>query len=815
MLNTKTLTNTILGTAVLCLTGVSSGTARAESPLVEEPAERTGMSFEDMNLVVEDSCIMCHSDAARTGGLTLESFDSAHVVDNPETTEKMIRKLRTGMMPPAYAPQPDREEIIAFMTALENDMDSAAESDPNPGRRPFQRLNRTEYANSVKGLLNIEVEVEDFLPPDTMSDGFDNIADVQTMSATLLDGYMRAAGKISREAVGDREASASESTYKIPRTQSQVAHVDGAPMGTRGGLSVVHNFPADGDYIFKVQLHSTPTGFLFGLTAEDEILEVSIDGARVATLAIDPLLHEQDDQGMVLTSEPVTIKAGPHRLSAAFLEYTDAPIDDLIAPIEHTLTDTTIGRAHGMTTLPHLRFFSINGPHNVTGISETPSRREIFICRPISAAEELPCAKRILDRIASKAYRRPVSEGDLEGVLSFYQAGRDKGDFESGIRTAIQAILASPYFVFRVEETPSDLEPATKNYRVSGLELASRLSFFIWGDAPDEELVRVAGEGGLEDGATLEAQVHRLMQDPRSEALATRFASQWLRLQDLEKLHPDALLYPQYDAKLAIDLERETQLFFDYIFREDRSVVDILDADYTFVNERVAKHYRIPNVTGSRFRRIDVVDEHRRGILGHASVLTLTAIADRTSPVQRGKWIMEVLLGSPPPPPPPNVDFSTFEAAAGGDVLSVREAMELHRSNPACSSCHSMIDPLGLTLENFDVTGAWRIKDNGNHIDASGELYDGTAMDGPVGLREALVDHQYSIITSFTESLLTYALGRRVEYYDQPTVRHIVQSAQDNENRISAFVLGIIKSDAFQMSRIDTEMTTDAPEAEH
>jgi hypothetical protein len=444
----------------------------------------------------------------------------------------------------------------------------------------------------------------------------------------------------------------------------------------------------------------------------------------------------------------------------------------------------------------------------VTGVSDTPSRRKIFTCRPTTAGEESACAAEIVTRLARQAYRGPVGAEDLQGLIGFYDQGRKDGGFESGIRMALQAILASPRFLFRLERAPATLR-AGQNYQINDLDLASRLSFFLWGTVPDAELVKVASQGTLKTPAVLEKQVRRMLADPRSEALATRFASQWLRLQDLEKIHPDALLYPYYDHTLAESLKRETELFFDSLVREDRNLLELWTADYTFVNERAASHYGIPNVTGNAFRRVTIPDANRRGLLGHASILTLTSVADRTSPVQRGKWIMEVLFGAPPPPPPPNVPaLEETKAAVSGKLLSVRERMEEHRRNPACTSCHKVIDPLGLALENFDVTGAWRIKDNGVPVDPSGTLYDGTALNGPASLRQALLNHSESLIRNFTENLMAYGLGRRVEYYDMPAVRAIVREAARNDNRISSFILGIVKSAAFQMSRAETPNST-------
>lgn len=766
------------------------------------------MSHESQTALVKQYCATCHSDKGKAGGVTLASFDASQAVDHAEVTEKMIRKLRVGMMPPAGAKRPDEATLAAFASALEAQVDKAAAVDPNPGWRPFQRLNRAEYAKAVQDLLDIEVDVHAFLPPDTISASFDNVADVQGFSPTLMEGYLRAASKISSLAVGDPTAAPSGSTYRVPRTASQMRHVEGAPLGTRGGIAVTNVFPADGEYTFRIQLHSIPTGQLFGSTTKGEQIEVSVNGARVALLDINTRMSESDPNGMSVTTPRVFVRAGPQRVAAAFVQRFDGPVDDIIAPIEHTLADTQIGSGFGITALPHLREFAITGPYTVTGVSETPSRQKIFSCRPTTAAEEPTCAGEIVGRLASQAYRGPVSDRELGALMRFYEQGRQDADFEAGIRLALQAVLASPRFVFRLEHAPTTLR-AGQSYNLGGLELASRLSFFIWGAAPDAELRTLATRGALEKPAVLEAQVRRMLEDPRSEALSTRFASQWLRLQDLEKINPDALLYPQYDATLGEALKRETELFFDSLVREDRSLLDLLTADYTFVNDRVAKHYGIPNVTGSDFRRMPLTDPNRRGILGHGSILTMTSIADRTSPVLRGKWVMEVLLGSPPPPPPPNVP--TLEETGsehGMKLLSVRERMEEHRKNPACTSCHKVIDPLGLALENFDVTGAWRIRDNGVPVDAAGVLYDGTNMANPVDLRNALMKHSGAIITSFTESLMTYAVGRRVEFYDMPAIRNITREAAENGNRMSSFILGVVKSPAFQMKRMPSPAET-------
>ena len=762
-------------------------------------------SPEAVDEMVADYCVMCHNDASRTGGLSLETFDAERPESDAETAEKMLRKLHTGMMPPSFAPQPEPETVKAFVERLETRIDEDAARNPNPGRRTFQRLNRAEYARSVKDLLTLEVDVEALLPADTLSHSFDNIADVQGMSPTVMDSYLRAADRISREAIGDPEVEPSVTTYKAPKTASQVRHVEGAPFGTRGGISVVHNFPADGEYVFEIELHASPEGYLFGQTSEGEQIDLSINGERVALVDVDPLMSEEDDAGMSLETGAVFVKAGSHRVSAAFLKKGEAPFDDLMTPIEHTLADGEIGIDYGVTTLPHLRDLSIGGPHRITGVSETASRRRIFRCRPTSADEELPCAGEILTELATRAYRRPVVDTDLEALMSFYAVGREERDFESGIRMGLQAILSSPSFVFRLERMPEDAAPG-ESYLVADLDLASRLSYFFWASAPDEELLGLASEGKLSDPPTLEKQVRRMLDDPRAEALATRFASQWLRLQDLEKLHPDAILYPYYDATLAQAMKRETEMLFFHLIREDLSVLELLTADYAFVNERLAKHYRVPNVTGETFRRVALegVNGNRRGLLGQGSILTLTSVANRTSPVQRGKWVMEVLLGSPPPPPPPNVPaLEDTNAVAQDRVLTIRERMEEHRKNPACTSCHAVIDPIGLALENFDVTGAWRMKDGGAPVDASGELYDGTKIDGPLALRDALLNRSDAFVSTFTESLMTYALGRRVEYYDRPAVRKIVREATANGHRMSSYIFGVIESAPFRMSRAE------------
>jgi hypothetical protein len=775
------------------------------------------MTAEQQTALVAQYCATCHNDRGKAGGLSLAGFDVSSADEHAAVAEKMIRKLRAGMMPPAGARRPEPAALTALATALETRIDSSAALRPNPGRRPFQRLNRAEYAAAVHDLLDLDVDVTAYLPPDTISAGFDNVADVQTFSPTLMDGYLRAASQISRLAVGDRGASPTSATYKIGRTASQMRHVDGAPMGTRGGISIVHTFPADGEYTFRVALHNEPLGGLVGRTSMTvfnltEQIEVSINGERVALLPLNTRMSETDpNNGLEISTPPIHVKAGPQRVSAAFVQNLEGPIDDLMMPLENTLADVSI--SFGVTMLPHMRDFRIIGPTRVTGVSETPSRATIFRCRPTSPTEEESCALGIVKRLTTQAYRGEPTAADLQDAMMFYEQGREKGGFEAGVRMALQSILMSPRFLFRLERMPASA--AGRPYRLSDEDLASRLSFFLWGTAPDAELVRAASRGALRTEAGYERQVKRLLADPRSKALADRFGAQWLRLQDLDKIIPDYLTFPQYDQTLAEAMGQETRLFFDSIVREDRSVLDLLTADHTFVNERLAKHYGLPNVTGNDFQRVSVPD-YRRGLLGQGSILTLTSVADRTSPVQRGKWVMEVLLGSPPPAPPPNVPSldDSVKATAGGRMLSTRERMEEHRRSPACNSCHRVIDPLGLALDNFDATGAWRIKDNEVPVDAEGELYDGTKVDGPAGLRAAIVKHQDVFLLSFTEKLMTYALGRRVEHTDMPAIRTIVRDAQKRNLTFSAFVMGVANSQAFRMAAPDNPELKSANDVE-
>ncbi|MDZ7778903.1 MAG: DUF1592 domain-containing protein [Gemmatimonadota bacterium] len=769
------------------------------------------------NELIDRYCVRCHSERRMQGNMSLESFDAGTPFEDPVLSEKMVVKLRAEMMPPPGANRPAGDSLTALVESLEQRLDSAAFADPNPGGRTFQRLNRAEYERSVRDLLGLEIDAGEYLPLDTKSNNFDNIADVQMVSPTLLDSYLTAAAEVSRLAVGNPNASPSEHQYRIPRWVSQTERVEGAPFGTRGGISVNHVFPADGEYVFRFSLHHETTGTAVGngrsslATPDDpEQVEISIDGERVALLDMDRWMHVSNPEGVEMETESISVTAGPKQVSAAFVKRQEGPVQDLVRPHDWSLASTAIAGEYGVLSLPHMRDFVIAGPWNVTGVSDHPVREQIFSCYPERPEEERPCAKEIIERLGSRAFRRPLTDDDRTALLRFFEMGVEEGGFDIGIRTALEAILASPHFVFRFEEAPGSVETGD-SYRINDVDLAARLSYFLWGLPPDQELMSLATAERLSDPETLEAQVRRMLQDPRAEALSTRFASQWLRLQDLEKVHPDVRMAPDYHQQLADAMLEETQRFFTHLVREDRSMFELYTADYTFVNERLARHYDIPGVTGDDFRKVQYPYDYRRGILGHGSILTLTSHAGRTSPVLRGKWIMEVVMGTPPPPPPPGVPplDETSDEASEGRMLTTKERMEMHRANPTCNACHRFIDPLGLALDSYDMTGKWRIKENGVRLETSGELYDGTPITGPRELQEALLDRPVLLLRSFTSNLMAYALGRRVEHFDQPTIRKIVREAAEEDYSISAFVLGVVKSDAFQMQRAGA-VATDA-----
>ena len=808
--------NIVFSTAALGMMLVLSG-ARAEVGPVWQKAsvykhsQRSADLHEvsgdvSLNDVIQDTCVRCHNERRLSGNLSLVGFDADEADQNAEIAERMIRKLRAGMMPPVGARRPGGDTLQTVVEELERVVDAAASRNPNPGGRTFQRLNRAEYEQARRDLLLLKVDASEWLQNDQMSANFDNIADVQSLSATLLESYLNAASEISRWALGNRSAPAVDQVYKLPEYVSQHPwdHVEGAPYGTRGGVVIDHVFPADAEYVFAMTFNG-------GRNARLEDVDISIDGERVALLHYTRSGAGADGRGgSGIRTEPIMLRAGQHKVSAAFIRRGDGPYEDLLRPHEWSLAGGGSG-GNGITSLPHLRDLIVSGPYNTTGISETTARAKIFSCRPTVPSEELACAREIVSRLGSEAYRRPLSGNDISGLMNFYSAGSARGGFEGGVRRALEAILASPHFVFRFEREPENKDPG-EIYRLSDVDLASRLSFFLWGMPPDAELLEIAVGGKLSD-KELARQSQRMLADPRSEALGTRFAGLWLRLQDLYKVRPDPNFYPNFDENLADAMRRETELFFYNLVREDKSFLELFSADYTFVNERLARHYGIPGVSGNHFRQVDYLEDQRRGLLGQGSVLVLTSMANRTSPVLRGKWVMEVLLGTPPPPPPPGVpDLDETGTVSDGKFLTTRERMELHRENPACSSCHSLMDPIGLALDNYDVTGRWRLRENGNPIDTRGDFYDGTPVSDPVELIDALLKRPIPLVRNFTENLMAFALGRRVEHYDQPTVREISKNAEKDGYRLSSFIMGIIQSDAFQMKRAALASTAEGGE---
>ncbi|HEU4997125.1 MAG TPA: DUF1592 domain-containing protein [Gemmatimonadaceae bacterium] len=759
--------------------------------------------------VVQRYCYQnCHNPRTMRGNLSLEGYNVDSAPMRLAVSEKMIRKLRAQIMPPPGARRPAGDTLLALVETLEQVIDKS--SRPNPGSRPFQRLNRPEYERAVRDLLGVEVNAGDYLPLDTKSANFDNIADVQALSPTLLEAYLNAAAAVSRMAIGDRAAASLSATYTASPFASQNPwdRVDGAPYGTRGGIVANHAFPADGIYTFRIDVHG-------GLGTRLEDVDVSIDGERIALLhyekGMDRSLSSADaPQGAdYVRSEPIFVKAGQQRVSAAFVRRTEGPYEDLIKPHDWSLASNGTASA-GTTAPPHIMELAIFGPEKTTGVSETTSRRIVFSCRPSktaapTSAAAAACADRIITRLGTRAYRRPLTQRDRDGLMGFYKEGaaRAGGGFEEGIRTALQAILASPFFVFRFETAPAKAA-AGEDYSINDFELASRLSFFLWGSIPDDQLFTLASHHKLSDPKTLDAQVKRMLADRRGQALSTRFASQWLRLQDLEKVHPDPFWFPDYDQQLADAMRTETELFFADVVRANRSVLDLFTSSYTFVNERLARHYGIQGVSGPEFRKVTYPDSTRRGLLGHGSILVQTSLANRTSPVLRGKWVMEVLIGMPPPPPPPNVpDLEETVGAKDGRMLTTRERMEIHRANPTCKTCHQYMDPIGLALDNFDVTGKWRFRENGMPLDTKGTMYDGTPVTSPSDLTRSLLSRPLPLLRSFTENLMAYAIGRRVEDYDQPAIRTIVRDAEKDGYRMSAFISGVVRSPAFRSKRAE------------
>jgi mono/diheme cytochrome c family protein len=742
--------------------------------------------------VLTKYCSGCHNSKLKTAGVALDA--AARVDEHPELWEKVVRKLLTRSMPPAGLPRPSEIAYNSLLSSIETTLDSASAAQPDPGRTDtFRRLNRTEYQNAIRDLLALDVDVSSMLPGDEASHGFDTVT-VGNLSPTLLERYVSAARNISRLALG-RPLPPGGETVTTPPDLTQERHFEGLPIGTRGGMLLHYTFPLDATYEINVRLTRDRNEHVEGLTGVHEV-EIMLDGVRAGLFTVKPPPPGQDhhlvDNGLNVR---IPVTAGPHGIAATFPKKRATLLETERQPYQAHFNMDRHPRIQ-----PAVYSISVNGPFDAKGPGDTPSRKRILVCTPATAGQEEGCAKRILSTLMRRAYRRPVTGADLQPIMKFYREGRTDGGFEAGVEMALRAVLVSPEFLFRVEQDPANIAPKTA-YRISELELASRLSFFIWSSIPDDELLDQAIRGKLRTPAVLEQQVRRMLADPRSRALVDNFAGQWLFLRNLAGVKPDMRLFPDFDDNLRQALREETELFFDSIMREDRSVLDLLRAKYTFVNERLAKHYGIPNVYGSRFRRVELGDDSvRGGLLGQGSILTLTSYATRTAPVIRGKWILSNILGIPPPPPPATVP-ALKENAGIGKVVSMRQRMAEHRANPACSGCHQLMDPIGFALENYDAVGRWRDAEGGKPIDASGGLPDGSKFEGASGLQRALLSRPEVFTTTFTEKLLTYALGRGVEYYDAPSVRAIVRQAQANDFRFSSFIVGIAGSTPFQMRR--------------
>ncbi len=749
--------------------------------------------------VLDGYCVTCHNQQLKTGGLTLEGADLSRVASHAEVWEKVVRKLRVGTMPPQGARRPEPATAAALAESLEGALDRAAAEKPDPGRPVLRRLNRAEYANAVRDLLALDFNVAALLPPDDSSYGFDNIADVLGMSPVLLDRYLAAADKISAVALGDSEIGPGSDTYRVRQDLSQDQQIEGLPLGTTGGLLVRHTFPVDGEYHLQVKLFRSNIESVRGLENPHE-LEILVDGQRVhlgafggdedfAAAVDNPTVAGDAVDARMQVRIP--IKAGTRPVGVDFIQVRGEGTRRL-QPFLRSSADT-----YDSTGLPHVERLTITGPFNPTGPGDTPARRRILICHPATPDAEEGCARRIVTALARRAYRRTVTPAEVEDLLTFYRSGRRQSTFDKGIQMALRRLIASPKFLLRIERDRPDVAPGVP-YRVSDVELASRLSFFLWSSIPDDELLEVARQGRLNQPVVLARQVRRMLADSRSQALVTNFAGQWLQLRNLRRMVPNSNQFPDFDDNLRQAFQREAELFFASIMHEDRNVLDLLTADYTFVNERLARHYGIPYVSGSQFRRVTLTDDARRGLLGKGGVLMVTSHVDRTSPVVRGKWLLENLLGTPPPPPPANVP-PLKETEQGQKPRTMRAQMEEHRRNPVCANCHKLMDPIGFALENFDAIGTWRTSDGGSSIDASGMLADGTKVDSVVTLREALLQRPNVFVGTLTEKLLTYALGRGLNYQDMPVVRAIDREAAGLDYRFSSIILGIVTSVPFQM----------------
>ncbi len=808
-----------------------AGALALASGAFAQPAERavTAKAF------LEETCIQCHSEEAESAmalfsGFFLDRLDVANVAAHPAEWEKVVRKLRTGMMPPASEPRPDEAQQRAFIAYLEGELDSFAARNPNPGRPALHRLNRTEYENAIRDLLALDIDATELLPGDDASFGFDNVAGSLGVSPVLVERYANAAARIARLAVGDVGMTAEQKTHYVPNFLMQSEHLAGLPFGTRGGLRVEHFFPLDAEYIINVDLMSAVNGIHIGNGVPNEQLEVTLDGRRVALFDISkpppappPEPEPEPEQAKAESETPaqpepaappaaeneekegakwevrIPVSAGPHILAAAFIKKNHALIEDIVQQPSNTLLDPLFNGTPEVTLIAHVGSITVDGPYTAEDAGETPSRARIFTCRPESPSAETACAREILTSIAYRAYRQPPSTEHLSVLMDFYAQGREKGGFEKGIETGLQRILSSPQFVFRFERDPERARDGA--YALSDSELAARLAFFLWSSIPDDELLELASRNRLSRPAVLEQQVRRMLADPKASALTENFAGEWLYLRNLGIKFPSTYDFPDFDDNLRNSFRRETELLFEHIVRNDLSVLELLTADYTFVDERLAKHYGIPGVYGSEFRKVAVSDPRRQGLLGHGSILLVTSNPNRTSPVNRGVWVLKNILGAVVPAPPP-VNIPPLEEAAGDvdfDSLSVRELMVLHRSKPFCEGCHKIMDPIGLAMENFDVIGRWRTLDNGTPIDTDGNLIDGTPIDGPVALRAALLKYDEQVVRNVVEKLLIYAVGRGTEHYDQPVIRQIVRNAALSGYRFSSLVMGVVTSDAFLM----------------
>ena len=744
-------------------------------------------------------CFTCHNQYAKIADVVLDTRDFERVPDDAAIWERVVRKLRAGAMPPEGMPRPAPEQYDEVIGWLETTLDRAVLAAPNPGRASIHRLNRAEYGNAIRDLLALEIDPAEYLPADDEGYGFDNIADILRVSPSLLEQYLSAGSKLASLAVGDPDAPTVTTVYRVPPDLAQHEHVEGMPLGTRGGMPIRHHFPLDAYYDFSVFLKRNIVGYMTGLEWPHEV-EISIDGERVFSAQVGGEAdNAASDANFAAAADAidarlrtrVLVTAGPHDVAIAFVKKSAAETHE---PLELHTRNLDLQDMNG---LPVVDYVNLTGPFDAAGPGDTPSRRRVFSCRPESVREELPCAQQILSTLARRAYRRPVTAEDVELLLDFYAAGRERGGFDRGIQNALRVLLTSPAFLYRSEPDPAGAIPG-EAYPVGDVALASRLSFFLWSSLPDDELLGLAERGRLADPRVYEQQLRRMLADPKSYALVENFAGQWLYLRNLASARPDVEQFPNFDENLRQSLRRETELFFESIIREDRNVVDLLTADYTFVNQRLAEHYGIPGIYGSHFRRVAVRDENRRGLLGHGSIHTVTSYPNRTSPVLRGKWILENVLGTPPPAPPPNVP-ALEENAPGQAARSVRERLEEHRANPVCATCHNVMDPIGFSLENFDAIGQWRTREPGGAIDASGQMANGTPVDGPVSLREALTAEPEQFAGLVTEKLLTYALGRGLEPQDMPIVRAIVREAAAQDFRFSAIVLGVANSVPFRM----------------